>query len=52
MNHVLEMDIETIKRFIRTVPMGVVMSFKEVCDSNPTHPKVVAVREELQKRVH
>lgn len=51
MNHILEMDIETIKRFIKTVPMGVVVKFKEYCDSVPTDPKVIAIREELNKRV-
>ena len=52
MNHILQMDVEHIKNFIKTVPLGVVIEFKKECDSNPTHPKVVAVREELQKRVN
>lgn len=51
MNHILQMDVETIKRFIQTVPLGVVMELKKEFDNNPTHEKVVAVREELNKRV-
>ena len=51
MEHVLEMDVETIKRFIQTVPLGVVNQFKLTCDNNPTNEKVIAVRELVIQRL-
>jgi hypothetical protein len=51
MNHVLQMDIETIKRFIQTAPLGVVAEIKKEFLKHPTHEKVLAVKEELEKRL-
>jgi selenophosphate synthase len=52
MDHILQdWEVENIKNFIKMVPQQVIEQFKKVCDANPSHPKVIAVREELQKRV-
>jgi hypothetical protein len=52
MDHILQdWEVENIKNFIKVVPQMVVEQFKKVCDSNPTHPKVIAITEDLQKRV-
>lgn len=52
MDHILrDWQVENIKHFIKNVPQQILQQFKIVCDNNPTHPKVIAVREELNKRV-
>jgi len=52
MDHILQdWEVVNIKHFIRVVPQQVIEQFKQVCDANPTHPKVIAITEDLQKRV-
>lgn len=51
-NILRDWEVENIKNFIKMVPPTVLQQFKKECDKNPTHPKVIAIHEELQKRVH